>query len=112
MTVVAKTLVASQYAQNSEAQVYRPNGTRAIIDRFTAVNNSASPAELSVWIVPNGGTTGGGNRMIYQRELASKESYSCPEIIGHVLESGDSLVVLASAGGAIAIRVSGREVTG
>jgi len=111
MSIVAKTLVAAQYAQNSQALVYSPNGTRAIIDRFTATNNSGSAAELSVWIVPNGGSTGGENRMIYQRELASGESYSCPEVIGQVMESGDSLVTLASAGGAITIRVSGREVT-
>jgi hypothetical protein len=112
MTVVAKPLIQTKYAENTQTVQYTVSGGRVSIDRFVATNNSASAAELSIWLVPNGQDIGGGNRVLYQRSLASKESYSCPEACGQWLENGDRIVTQASASGAITIRVSGREVTG
>ncbi len=112
MTVVAKPLVNTKYAENTQTVQYTVSGGRVSIDRFVATNNSASPAEFSIWLVPNGQAIGGGNRVLFAREILSKESYSCPEACGQWLENGDRIVTMASAAGAITIRVSGREVTG
>ena len=112
MTVVAKPLVNTKYAENTQAVQYTVSGGRVGIDRFVATNNSGISATISIWLVPNGQSTGGGNRVLYARELLSGESYSCPEACGQWLENGDRIVTQASAAAAITIRVSGREVTG
>ena len=112
MTVVAKPLVQTKYAESVQTVQYTVSGGRVSIDRFVATNNSASAAEFSIWIVPNGQALSGANRVLYARELLSKESYSCPEACGQWLENGDQIVTLASMAGAISIRISGREVTG
>lgn len=112
MTVVAKPLVQTKYAENTAAIQYTVSGGRVSIDRFAATNNSGITAEISIWIVPNGQTASGSSRVLFARPLLSRESYSCPEACGQWLENGDSIVTQASAAGAITIRVSGREVTG
>lgn len=112
MTVVAKPLIQTKYAENSQTVQYTVSGGRVGIDRFVATNNSGITATLSVWLVPNGQSPAGGNRVLYARELLSGESYSCPEVCGQWLENGDRIITQASAAAAITIRVSGREVTG
>jgi len=112
MTVVAKPLVQTRYAENTPTMQYLVSGGRVSIDRFVATNNSAITADISIWLVPNGQVVGGNNRVLFARELLSGESYSCPEACGQWLENGDRIVTQASAAAAITIRVSGREVTG
>ncbi len=112
MTVVAKPLVQTKYAENSQTVQYTVSGGRVSIDRFVATNNSGIIATLSIWLVPNGQLAGGGNRVLFAREITSGESNSCPEACGQWLENGDQIITQASASAAITIRVSGREVTG
>lgn len=111
MTVVAKPLINTKYAESIQTTQYTVAGGRVSIDRFVATNNSPSAAAISIWIVPNGQSASGANRLLNARELVAGESYSCPEVCGQWLENGDRIITLASAAGAIAIRVSGREVT-
>jgi hypothetical protein len=112
MTVVAKPLVQTRYAENHTDDAISRLRWARIIDRFVATNNSAITANISIWLVPNGQVVGGNNRVLFARELLSGESYSCPEACGQWLENGDRIVTQASAAAAITIRVSGREVTG
>jgi hypothetical protein len=111
MTVVSKTLVQTQYAANSITAVYAPSGARAIIDRFTATNNSTLACQFSLYLVPNGQSATAANRLLDRRSIEPGVSYSCPEITGHALESGDQIVTLAQTGASITIRCTGREVS-
>jgi hypothetical protein len=111
MTVVAKVLVNSKLVMGSLTTQYTATGVRAIIDRLTVTNNALAPVEISIFLVPNGGSADGSSRMIDRRELQPRQSYTCPEVCGHVLDSGDQIVTLASVAGAVVMRASGREVT-
>jgi len=44
------------------------------------------------------------------RVIAPNETYTFPELVGHVLESGSTISTLASAAASISIRASGREI--
>lgn len=110
MTVTAKPLITAKYASSSENTEYTATGVRAIIDKFTGYNESAGALTLTVKLVPNGGSAGASN-VIVVRSLAAGETYTFPEVVGHVLESGGLISVLASAATDIVIRCSGREVT-
>ena len=112
MSVVAKTLIPARYAVSAFETQYTANGVRTIVDKFTATNNSGSVVEFSLFLVPNGGTAGDAqHRLLNRRSIDPGICYTCPEIVGHVMEPGDKIVTLASVGGSITIRASGREVT-
>jgi len=43
--------------------------------------------------------------------LQSGEAYTFPELVGHILNTGDYISTLASVAASITIRVSGREIS-
>lgn len=111
MTVTVSALVASKVAENTQTTQYTSTNVRTIIDKFTATNYSAASASLSVNLVPSGGSTGDSNLTVKTKTLQPGETYTFPEIVGHILVSGDFISTLASAATSINIRVSGRIVT-
>ncbi len=111
MTVTARVLVPAQTANNTQSTVYTANGVTAIIDKFTATNYSASAATISVNLVSGGGLAGNDNWIVKTKTLQASETYTFPELVGHVLNPGGFISTLAGTGSAINIRVSGREVT-
>lgn len=111
MTVIAKPLILSKYAANAETTEYTAAaGTRTIIDKFTAYNGTGAAVLLTVKLVPTGGTAGAAN-IVVAKSVAAGESYTFPEVVGHVLEPGGFISVLAGAATSLVIRCSGREVT-
>ena len=112
MSVVAQTLIQAKYAVSAFETQYSPNGARTIVDKFTATNNSGSIVDFSLFLVPNGQTAGSAeHRLLDRRSIDPGVCYTCPEIVGHVMESGDKIVTLASVGGSITIRASGRVIS-
>ena len=111
MTVTVTVLVPAQTANNSQSTVYTATGVTAIIDKFTATNYSASAATISVNLVTGGGTAGNNDLIVKTRTLQAGETYTFPELVGHVLRPGGFISTLAGTASAINIRVSGREVT-
>lgn len=112
MAVTPKTLVASQQLTNSNATYYTATNVRTIIDKFTLTNTTAGAVTATIDLVDSGGAAGASERMISARSIAAGETYTCPELVGHILNTGDTIQGLASANTSITIRVSGREVSG
>ena len=111
MTVTVTTLVPAQTANNTQSTVYTATGVTAIIDKFTATNYSATAATISVNLVTSGGTAGNNDLIVKTKTLQASETYTFPELVGHVLRPGGFISTLAGTASAINIRVSGREVT-
>jgi hypothetical protein len=111
MTVTVKALVPAQTANNAQSTVYTANGVTAIIDKFTATNYSSSAATISVNLVNPSGSAGNDNLIVKTKTLQPSETYTFPELVGHVLSPGGFISTLAGTASAINIRVSGREVT-
>lgn len=110
--VTAKPLFTPLQAQNAETSQYTaPTGTRTIIDKFTGTNTTAGAQTLTVKLVQSGGAAGAANTIVSAKTIQPGETYTFPEIVGHVLNPGDFISTLASAAAAITIRASGREVT-
>jgi hypothetical protein len=112
MAVTPKTLVESQQLTNSNATYYTATNVRTIIDKMTLCNTTGGAVTATIDLVDSGGSAGVTERIISARSLAAGETYTCPEAVGHVLDSGDTIQGLASANTSITIRVSGREVSG
>ena len=111
MTVTVTVLVPAQTANNSQSTVYTATGVTAIIDKFTATNYSANAATISVNLVTGGGTADNNDLIVKTKTLQASETYTFPELVGHVLRPGGFISTLAGTASAINIRVSGREVT-
>lgn len=111
MSVVTKPLITAKYASNSETTEYTAGaGTRTLIDKFTGYNSSGAGVVLSVKLVPSGGSAGASN-LIIPKTIPAGETYTFPEVVGHVLEPGGFISVLSGSASAVVIRASGREVT-
>lgn len=111
MAVSVKVLVPSKIAENTQTTQYTATNVSAIIDKFTATNYSASAATLSVNLVRQFDTPGNQNLIIKAKTLLPSETYTFPELVGHVLQAGGYISTLASASSSINIRCSGREVS-
>ena len=111
MGVLVKTLIPAKQAENAQTTQYTATNAKAIIDKFTATNTSAGNVTLSVNLVTSGGSAGVTNLIVDARTIAPDETYTFPELVGQVLESGGFISTIASAATSLTIRASGREIT-
>ena len=110
MTVTARTLLSAKHLENAQTTQYTANAVRAIIDKATVTNTSAANVALSVNIVPASGSVADSNLIIDAKTIFPGETYTCPELVGQVLEPGAFVSTLAGAATALTMRISGREV--
>lgn len=113
MTVTARNLVPAKLVENTQTTQYivPTNASATIIDKFTATNISGSPATISVNLVTGSDTPGNNNLITKTKSLAVSEVYTFPELVGQILPTSSYISTIASAAGAINMRVSGREIT-
>lgn len=112
MAVTAKPLFEALQAAAAETTQYTaPAGTRTIIDKFTGTNTTAAAATLTVKLIASGGVAGAGNTIVSAKTIQPGETYTFPELVGHVLAASDFISTLAGTAAAITIRASGREVS-
>jgi hypothetical protein len=111
MAVTATVLIDAKLAEDSQTTQYTSTGGVTLIDKFTATNVSASPATISVNLVPSGGSAGSSNLITDARTLAVGETYLFPELVGQSLAAGDFISTLAGTASAITIRAGGVLIT-
>lgn len=117
MSVTAKCLIETQFIPNVATTLYTaPAGIRTIIDGFTVTNTSGSTLNYTLWLVPANQSPAVSNLIIPPTSLTgpvvSPIGAGNPLsalIPNQVLNSGDSIVMLASTANALVVRVSGRE---
>lgn len=112
MSVIDKCVVQSGYAANSETAVYTPaTGVRGTLLKFTATNVTGTAATITVKLIPSGGSAGASNTITLTKSIEPGGFYTFPELIGHTLNAGDSLSILAGTASALVIRGTAREVS-
>lgn len=111
MAVTVKKLISAQQLTAANATYYTATNCKTIIDKCTVTNTTAGAITLTLDIVDSGGTAGVTERMISAKSIAAGETYTCPEMVGHILNDGDTIQGLASAATSLTIRASGREIT-
>ena len=111
MSVTVKVLIPAKTAESVQTTQYTATGVTTIIDKFTATNYSANAATISVNLVTSADTAGNQNLIVKTKTLQATESYTFPELVGHVLAPGGFISTIAGTASAINIRASGREVT-
>lgn len=111
MAVVFANIIAAKFAENLQVTQYTVLNGKTIIDKFTATNVGSYPQSISVNLVIGGGSAASNNLIVNARIVSPGETYTMPELIGHVLEQSSFISTIASAVSTITIRASGREIT-
>jgi hypothetical protein len=111
MAVNIANIIPAKIAENSQTTQYTSNGVQTIIDKFTATNYSAAATTLSVNLVSPAGSAGNDNLIVKAKTLQPSETYTFPELVGHVLPSSGFISTVAGAATSLTIRASGRLVS-
>ena len=111
MAVNISNIIPAKTAENSQTTQYISNGVQTIIDKFTATNYSASAATISVNLITAAGSAGNDNLIVQTKTLQPAETYTFPELVGHVLPNNGFISTIAGTPSAINIRASGRLVS-
>jgi len=111
VAVNINNIIPAKTAENSQTTQYTSNGVQTIIDKFTATNYSAAAATVSVNLVTAAGSAGDTNLIVKTKTLQPAETYTFPELVGHVLPTGGFISTIAGTASAINIRASGRLVS-
>lgn len=111
MAVTVKNIIPRKQAENAQTAQYTALNCKTIIDKFTVTNTSAANVTFSVNLVAASGTADATNLVLKSRAIAPGEAYTCPELVGQVLEDGGFISTLAGAAAALTISASGREIT-
>lgn len=111
MAVSIKVLIPAKIAESSQTTQYTATNVFTIIDKFTATNYDTSARTISVNLVTGFDNAGNQNLIVKAKTLLPSETYTFPELVGHILAPGGYISTLASAATAINIRASGREVS-
>jgi hypothetical protein len=111
MAVTISNIIPAKTAENTQTTQYISNGVQTIIDKFTATNYSANAATISVNLVTAAGSAGNDNLIVKTKTLQPSETYTFPELVGHVLPLNGFISTIAGTASAINIRASGRLVS-
>lgn len=111
MTVTVKNLIPAKQAENTQTTQYTATNCQTIIDKFTVTNTSAGNETISIYIVPSAGAASDSNIYLDTRTIAPNETYTCPELVGHVMIVDSFISTIASAASSLTIAASGREIT-
>lgn len=111
MAVSAIVLVPSKTAETTQTTQYTSTNVTTIIDKFTAANYSTSATTINVNLINPGGSAGADNLITVNKTLQAAETYTFPEIVGHVLAPGGSISTIVGAPLAVSLRASGRQIT-
>jgi hypothetical protein len=111
MAVNLRVLIPAKIAEASQTTQYTATNVSAIIDKFTATNYDTTARTISVNLVTGFDNAGNQNLIVKAKTLLPSETYTFPELVGHILAPGGYISTLASAATAINIRASGREVS-
>ena len=111
MTATVKTLVPPKQMEATQTTQYTAVAAKALIDKATVTNTDTVNRSFSVNLVQSGGTAGNSNLIIDDRTVVPGQTYECPELIGHELDSGAFISTIASNATSLTLRISGREIT-
>lgn len=111
MAITVKKIVAAQQVPNANTTIYTAVNCKAVIDKFTLTNTTGASVTATVFLVASGGGATAANTIISAKSIAAGETYTCPELIGQVLESGGFIVAIAGAAASLTVSAAGREIT-
>jgi hypothetical protein len=110
MATTPKPFFDPQLLGTSAGTLYTvPTGTTSVIKHLALKNVTTSVAEVTIYIVPNGGAAGDSNEA-FKRSIAGEEDIQVYSLINENLETGAKIQALCDTASAVSIRGGGNEI--
>jgi hypothetical protein len=106
-TTPVNLYTSSSIAVSKTEIVSAASNTKRIIRKATFVNNNASAVTVDLYIKPDGSNE---EHIVHTKIIAPYETYSVPDIEGHVLEAAGTISATASTTN-IELNISGYNIT-
>ena len=110
MAVTPKVFAQSATLTAADATYGGLTLARRIIDKCTVYNSDTTARTVTINLVVAAGTAG-VTIVVMVKTLQAGETYTCPEVVGHILEANDFLSAKASTTTVVNLRLCGREVS-
>jgi len=110
MTVSIKDLVSTRLLEVPATTQYTCYALQAIIDKITVFNISDTATCILDVVINKQTEAIGAPGLLMQKTIQPLESYTCPEISGHGMVSGDRIVTGTTSSNLV-MRITGREIT-
>ena len=111
MSVIVLNIIPRKQAEAAQTGQYTADNVKAIIDKFTATNTSASNIVFSCNLIASGDSASDSNLVLDSQTILPGKTYLCPELVGQTLESGGIISTLCDTASALTISASGREIS-
>lgn len=112
MAATPKRLFTPTQLTGSNATYYTAGtSVTTVIKKLTLTNSTATPEDVTVYLVPNGFVAGSDNILLSAQEVGDNVCREVTEAEGHVLNPGDRIQAFCSTGAAVNIMASGVEFT-
>lgn len=111
MAVTIKNIIPRDQAASGAQTQYTASSKKCVIDKFTITNTDVVVHVISVFLVASGDIPGVDNCLLLDKGIAPNETYTCPELVGQVLENNGYISTNADAGSVLTLSASGREIT-
>ena len=110
MATLTEKQLAIQAVNSAETLYTVPASTTAIIKDIQICNNSAANCEISIWLVPNGGSAGDENCLLKAWDVPAADflHWTGFQVLG---TAGDTIEATAETTDKITIIISGAELT-
>ena len=111
MAVTLGNKYVAQPADTDTTLYTAPAGTIARVVKCTATNDTTTAVTITFHKVPTGETLGDENLILNAKDLGSKETYECPEVVGQVLDAADLISAVASVADQVTVSLDVAEIT-
>lgn len=109
MAIVIKKFYANQPAASAVLLYTCPTGKAARILKCTVCNDTTTNMTFKIYKVPSGQSVGDEYLILQDHNLGSKETYTCPEVVGQILDAGDMIYCHPSAANQLSTILDGVE---
>jgi hypothetical protein len=111
MAVTRKRLFAPALLGNSAGNYYTAGtGVRTLLTKIVFANTDSSDRSVSVHLVPAGDPPAPANLLVKEKPVYAGETVGLPEIVGLILNPGDSLQAFADLDSKVVIHGGGVEI--
>ena len=110
MAVNLVNIIPRKHAEAAQTTQYTVSAGSTVIDKFTVTNTSSVTVLFSCNLPALSDAPDDDNLVLDGRQILAGETYTCPELVGQVLELGGTISTLAGATSSLTISASGREI--
>ena len=111
MTTTLIRLYSGQPGSSNTTLYTCPSSTKVRVLAATVTNEGTTTRYITFHLVEAGGSPADNNIIANRVSIGSRESYTLPELLGHVLGASDYISAISEAADELTVHISGVAIT-